>query len=491
MAESRARTLGELRASGVGPRTLREEIRANLLAKLRAGENLFPGILGYDDSVIPAVENALLCGHDLIFLGERGQAKSRMIRALVQLLDEWIPEVAGSEIHDDPFHPVSAHGRAVVAERGDDTPIEWVHRDDRYVEKLATPDVSIADLIGDIDPVKVAEGRSLADEGTIHFGLLPRTNRGIFCINELPDLTEKVQVGLFNVMQERDVQVKGYRVRLPLDVLVVASANPEDYTSRGRIITPLKDRYAAQVRTHYPLTRELELAVLKQEARVPGVPGVEIVVPPFMEEITAELTLQARSSPDVNQASGVSVRMTLANYETLLANAVRRALRRGEKLAVPRISDLEALVQSSAGKLELEYAGEDRTEEDVVRNLLKRTTRLVFDAQAPVEALGPVVESFDQGWNVEVGADMASSDYLEGVDEIRGLREVAEHLGGGPEPERMASAIEFVLEGLHLQNRLNKSQPNQTHPDQSGGEGAVRYGRSSAGGSQGDPTGGA
>ncbi len=459
-------TLGALRAGGWKPRSLREEIRSNLLERLRSGETLFPGILGYDDTVIPAVENALLCGHDLIFLGERGQAKSRMIRAMVALLDEWMPEIAGSEIRDDPAAPVSAFGRALVAERGDETPIAWVHRDDRYVEKLATPDVSIADLIGDVDPVKVAEGRSLGDELTIHFGLLPRTNRGLFCINELPDLTEKVQVGLFNVMQERDVQVKGYRVRLPLDVLVVASANPEDYTSRGRIITPLKDRYAAQVRTHYPRTRDLELDVVRQEARRPEAPGVASFVPPFMEEIVAELTLQARSSPDVNQASGVSVRMTIANHETLLANALRRALALGETEAVPRISDLESLIQSSAGKLELEYAGEERSETDVVRDLARRAVRVVFEGLVPGEGVASVVESFNQGWNVEVSSEMPASDYLEGLDEIAGLREAAAHLAGGESPERLASAIEFILEGLHLSNELNKQE----------GSGSARYG---------------
>lgn len=451
------RTLGELRQAGHLPRSLRQEIRTNLLRKLSAGERLFPGIIGYHDTVIPAVENALLCGHDLIFLGERGQAKSRMIRQMVALLDEWMPVVTGSEIHDDPFAPVSAFARQQVAERGDATEIAWVQREDRYVEKLATPDVSIADLIGDVDPIKVAEGRTLGDELTIHFGLLPRANRGIFCINELPDLTEKVQVGLFNVMQERDVQVKGYSVRLPLDVLVVASANPEDYTSRGRIITPLKDRYAAQVRTHYPLTRELELEVVHQEARVPEVPGVEAVVPPFMQEIVAELTFQARSSPDVNQTSGVSVRMSIANYETLLANALRRALRVDEKQAVPRISDFEALVTSTAGKLELEYAGEDRSEVEVVRELIQRAIRQVFDVRVPLEGMASVIESFNQGWNVEVSAEMPAVDYLEGLDEIQGLRDAAAQLAGGDSPERLACAIEFLLEGLHLQNRLNKN----------------------------------
>jgi magnesium chelatase subunit I len=452
------RTLGELRAAGYRPRALREEIRANLLARLREGEPLFPGIHGYDDSVIPAVENALLCGHDLIFLGERGQAKSRMIRALVALLDEWIPELLGSEIHDDPFAPVSAAAKRLVAERGDAAEIGWVHREERYAEKLATPDVTIADLIGDVDPIKVAAGRSLGDELTIHFGLIPRTNRGIFCINELPDLTEKVQVGLFNVMQERDVQIKGYNVRLPLDVLVVASANPEDYTSRGRIITPLKDRYAAQVRTHYPATRELELRVVHQEARVPEAPGVRVFVPSFMSDLVAELTLQARGSPDVNQASGVSVRMSIANYETLAANALRRALALGEGEAVPRITDLEALVTGTCGKLELEYAGEERSEGEVVRGLLSRAVRTVFDAIVPLEGMASVIDSFQQGWKVEVAADMRAGDYLDGLDEIPGLREAAARLAGGDSAERLASAIEFLLEGLHLSNRLNKSE---------------------------------
>ena len=451
-------TLRELRRAGVATRPVREELRANLLERLRGGAPLFEGIVGYDDTVIPAVANALLCGHDLILLGERGQAKTRMIRQLVGLLDEWIPVVAGSEIHDDPFAPVSAFARRLVAERGEETPIAWVHRDDRYVEKLATPDVSIADLIGDVDPVKVAEGRSLGDELTIHFGLLPRTHRGIFCINELPDLTEKVQVGLFNVMQERDVQVKGYRVRLPLDVLVVASANPEDYTSRGRIITPLKDRYAAQIRTHYPPTRALEQAVVRQEARPPAAAGVAVHVPEFLAQLVAELTLQARQSPDVNQSSGVSVRMSIANHETLVANALRRALRLGEPEAVPRISDLEALAVSTAGKLELEYAGNERKESDIVGDLVRRATKVVFDEAVPLEGMAAVLEAFEQGWQVEVSSQLASAEYLVGLDSIPGLREAAARLAGGETPARLASAIEFVLEGLHLANRLNKNE---------------------------------
>jgi magnesium chelatase subunit I len=451
-------TLAALRASGYRARPVREEMRENLLARLRAGEPVFSGVLGYDETVVPAVENAILCGHDLIFLGERGQAKTRMIRQLTGLLDEWVPEVAGSEIHDDPTAPVSAFARALVAERGDDTPIAWVHRDDRYVEKLATPDVSVADLIGDVDPIKVAQGRSLADEQTMHFGLVPRTHRGIFCINELPDLTEKVQVGLFNVMEERDVQVKGYRIRLPIDVLVVASANPEDYTSRGRIITPLKDRYAAQVRTHYPRTPELELAIVRQEAELPQAAGIALVVPAFMADVIAELTFQARSSPDVNQASGVSVRLSIANYETLAANALRRALRLGEAAAVPRISDLDALETSTLGKIELEYAGGERSEGDVVRELRKRACKRVFDRYVAADAVAQVARAFDEGWKVEVSQQMPSREYLAGLDQIAALREAAAVLAGSEEPAAIASAIEFLLEGLHLSNKLNKTE---------------------------------
>ncbi|MEE8475674.1 MAG: sigma 54-interacting transcriptional regulator [Myxococcota bacterium] len=450
------RCLGELREIGYRPRSVREELRENLLDRIRAGKPIFDHVLGYEDTVIPAVENALLCGHDLIFLGERGQAKSRMIRALTGLLDEWLPCVAGSEVNDDPFAPISAYARALLAEHGDACEIVWMNREDRYVEKLATPDVSIADLIGDVDPVKVAEGRSLGDEMTIHFGLVPRTHRGIFCINELPDLTEKVQVGLFNVMEERDIQVKGYRVRIPVDVFVVASANPEDYTTRGRIITPLKDRYRAQIRTHYPKTRDLELAIVRQEYTAPRADGIDCHIPSFMEDVIGELTFQARSSPDVNQTSGVSVRMSIANYETLLANALRRALRQGEDEAVPRISDLDAIGESTAGKLEIEYAGSDRSELEVARDLVRRATRSVFDSRFSADDLGTVVDAFDGGWAVEVSGSMPSREVLVGLEEIPGLRDAAVGLAGGDSPGRVASALEFILEGLHLTNRLNK-----------------------------------
>src|SRR5207248_1716659 len=329
----------------------KEEIRANAVRALAEGRPLVEGVVGDDDTVLPQLANALLARHDVIFLGERGQAKTRIIRELVDLLDEWMPIVAGSEINDDPYHPVSTHARHLVAERGDETPMEWVHRDRRFGEKLATPDTSIADLIGEVDPIKVAEGRYLSDELTIHYGLVPRTNRGIFAINELPDLAERIQVGLLNVLEERDVQVRGYKVRLPLDVLLVASANPEDYTNRGRIITPLKDRFGAQIRTHYPLDVETEVAIAKQEVRPLDAPGIRVSVPEFMTEIVAMLSHLARDSSHINQRSGVSVRLTVSNSETLVANALRRALRHGEHDVVPRVSDLDALASSTAGKV--------------------------------------------------------------------------------------------------------------------------------------------
>ena len=455
-------TFGELKEAGYRPRSVREEIRVNLLRKLRASEPLFPGIHGYEDTVLPAIENALLAGQDLLFLGERGQGKSRLIRSLVELLDEWVPEVKGSEIHDDPFAPVSRHAIALLAEKGPLTPIGWVHRSERFGEKLATPDVSTADLIGDVDPMKVVEGRSLGDELTMHFGLLPRTNRGIFCINELPDLSEKIQVALFNVMEERDVQIKGYRVRLPLDVLIVASANPEDYTSRGRIVTPLKDRYAAQIRTHYPRTRELELRVVEQEAQIAAIEGVRIFIPEHMKQIVTEVTLQARSSPDVSHASGVSVRMSIANYETLAANALRRAMRHGDGEAVPRVSDLRALSASMRGKIEFEVATNHKNEEEIVTELTKRATKVVFDALAgDLAAYKAILAAFDKGWMVEVTDMTPAKEFVAGMDQIEGLRAAALRLAGGDSAPRIASAIELIFEGLHLSNKLNKKLSEQ------------------------------
>jgi magnesium chelatase subunit I len=453
---SRPATLGELRASGYRPRSVREELRQNLLERLRREEPLFPGMIGYDESVIPAVEHAILAGHDMIFLGERGQGKSRMIRMLVELLDEWLPILAGSEVHDDPLAPISEQGRKLVEERGDAAPVAWIGRAERYGEKLATPDVTIADLLGEIDPIKVAEGRYLADQATIHYGLIPRTNRGIFCVNELPDLPERVQVGLFNVLEERDFQVKGFKVRLPLDVMVVASANPEDYTRRGRIITPLKDRYQTQIRTHYPQTRVLEIAVMEQEGRRPVGSRMAYWVPDFIKEVLAEITLQARQSPDINQASGVSVRASIANYQTLIAAAERRALREGENEAVPRVCDLPALAASMLGKLELEYGGGDASEEEILERLVRRATKVVFDERVSIEDLKPLIRSFEEGWKVEVGSALPSKEYIDGLDNIEGLADAVRKLGVGGGEGRIASAVEFILEGLHLSNRLNK-----------------------------------
>src|SRR5437763_130406 len=374
---SRPATLGQLRESGWESIPVKEEVRRNTIAKVQAGEPLFPGVLGFDETVLPQLENALLAGHDVIFLGERGQAKTRMIRSLVSLLDEWLPIVAGSEINDDPYQPVSRHARDAVHQHGDDTAIEWVHRNTRYGEKLATPDTSIADLIGEVDPIKVAEGRYLSDELTLHYGLVPRTNRGIFSMNELPDLAERIQVGLLNVLEERDIQVRGYKIRLPLDVMLVASANPEDSQNRGRIITPLKDRFDAQIRTHYPLDPDTELQIAQQESRAFDLPGLRVQVPKHMAEIIATVSQLARASSHINQRSGVSVRLSIANYETMVANASRRALRLGETDVVPRVSDLDALASSTAGKVEVETLEEGR-EESVVQNLFKAAVLTVF-----------------------------------------------------------------------------------------------------------------
>ena len=450
------RTLGALRASGWESRPVKDEVRANAIARIKAGEPLFPGVLGYEDTVLPQLENALLAGHDVIFLGERGQAKTRMIRSLTGLLDEWMPIVAGSEINDDPYAPVSKHARDAVAEEGEGALVDWVHRDERFGEKLATPDTSIADLIGEVDPIKVAEGRYLSDELTLHYGLVPRTNRGVFAINELPDLAERIQVGLLNVLEERDVQVRGYSLRLPLDVLVTASANPEDYTNRGRIITPLKDRFGAQIRTHYPLDVETEMEVVAQEARDPAAEGLRVVVPDHLAEVVATLSHLARQSPHVNQASGVSVRLTVANQETLVANALRRALRHGETDVVPRVSDLEALAASTAGKVEIESVEEGRDQE-IVANLVKAAVLTVFKERLPVERLRDVLEAFDGETVVDAGDDVPSAEYAQLVDALPSLREPVRSLTGGDEsPAAVASGVEFVLEGLHLSKRLNK-----------------------------------
>jgi magnesium chelatase subunit I len=449
-------TLGELRASGWESVPVHEEIRRNALVRIAEGRPIVEGVIGFDDSVLPQLENAVLAGHDVILLGERGQAKTRIVRSLVALLDEWAPTVAGSEIMDDPYRPVSRHGRDLVAAEGDATPLMWVHRDRRFAEKLATPDTSIADLIGEVDPIKVAEGRYLSDELTLHYGLVPRANRGVFSINELPDLAERIQVGLLNVLEERDVQIRGFTVRLPLDVLLVATANPEDYTNRGRIITPLKDRFGAQIRTHYPTTTALELAIIQQEATLPGgTSGPRVQVPEFMAEVIAELSQLARQSPHVNQRSGVSVRLSISNYETLSANAVRRAVRLGEPDAVPRVSDLSAIITSTQGKVEIEALEEGR-EDKILYGLISAAILAVFRRTVPTEALGAVVGAFDDARIVHAGDDLPSSAYSEVLSQVPSLEGPVLALAGSETPGAVASATEFILEGLHLTKRLNK-----------------------------------
>jgi len=448
-------TLGQLRASGWRSRPVKQEVRANAAARIAAGQPVVGGLVGYESTVLPALENALLAGHDIIFLGERGQAKTRIMRGLADLLDEWLPIIAGSEVLDDPYQPISRYGRELAIAKGDECPIEWVGRDQRFGEKLATPDTSIADLIGEVDPVKVAEGRYLSDELTLHYRLVPRTNRGIFAINELPDLAERIQVGLLNVLEERDVQIRGYKIRLPLDILLVASANPEDYTSRGRIITPLKDRFGAQIRTHYPLDTATEMEVIVQEAVPADLEGLRVDVPTYMAEIVATLSQLARQSPQVNQRSGVSVRLGVANYETLVAAAARRALRTGEDEAVPRVSDLAALVSSTAGKVELDSL-EDDAEGEVVARLTRQAVLAVFRDRVEPAELAMAVAELDDGKAVEVGDDLSSSSYVVTLGRLAGLRAPTLKLAGSESPAALAAAAELVLEGLHLSKRLNK-----------------------------------
>ncbi len=456
---TRPRTVGELRQSGWQRRSVKQELRDNLIARLRRQEPLLPGIVGYEETVIPQLENAILSGQDVILLGERGQAKTRMARLLVGLLDEAVPVVAGCEINDDPLAPLCQACRLRLAELGDRTEVAWLPRERRYGEKLATPDITIADLIGEVDPVKVAEGRYLADELTIHYGLLPRTHRGIFAINELPDLAERIQVGLLNIMEERDVQIRGYKVRLPLDLYVVASANPEDYTNRGRIITPLKDRFGSQIRTHYPRRLEDEIAIMEAERTAFGADGVASRCPAYMKEIVAELTHLARKSPEISQRSGVSVRVSICNYETLLSSALRRAIRLGEPVAVPRVSDLGALAASTAGKIELETPDEGG-EGRILDRLVQKAVHNVFSRTFGAGELDGVVGAFQNGVAIQVGEALPSADYVSQLQQAPALRAVAARLGA-TDPASLAAAVEFVLEGLHLGRKLNKDvQPH-------------------------------
>jgi magnesium chelatase subunit I len=454
----RPATIGELRQAGYPDRTVKQEIAANAAARLRARLPVVDGLVGFSETVLPALEVALLAGHDLILLGERGQAKSRILRSLVCLLDEAVPIVAGSEVNDHPYHPFSPHARGLVAERGDDTPVDWISPEDRYAEKLATPDIAVADLIGDVDPIKVAEGRYLADEQTVHYGLVPRHNRGIIAINELPDLAERIQVALLNVMEERDVQVRGYSLRLPLDLLVVATANPEDYTNRGRIITPLKDRFGAEVRTHYPLRLEEEVAVMRGEARVGDAgEGVGVVVPAFMGEVLAAFTRALRSAPEVNQRSGVSVRFSTSSYETLAASAVRRALHNAEDHAVARPADLDQVLAAGIGKVEFE-AFEEGREADILERLARRALLEVFRRRTAGVDLSGLLAKFDEGLAVETGDLVAADDLLGQLGHVPGLARLLAALGVEEEsPALAAAALELALEGLHLSRRLDRT----------------------------------
>ncbi len=463
---TRPSTLSELVASGWESVPVAEELRRNAIARIREGDPVVANVLGYEDTVAPQLENALVAGHDVIFLGERGQAKTRMIRGLTDLLDEWMPIVAGSEINDDPLNPISAHAKALLSEHGDDTPIDWVHRDERYGEKLATPDTSIADLIGEVDPIKIAEGRYLSDELTLHYGLIPRTNRGIFALNELPDLSERIQVGLLNVLEERDVQIRGFKVRLPLDVVMFASANPEDYTNRGRIITPLKDRFGSQIRTHYPLDVETEMEIVAQEATLVPEDVADVRVPEFILEVICEFSQQARQSSQINQRSGVSVRLSVANYEATVANAVRRSLSSGDDVAVPRVIDLAAIAPTTSGKIEVE-SFEDGGEGRVIEALLRSSIHTAFIDSVDPTLHGPIVEAFENGVTADVGGAVDADAYVALLKEVPALRPAVDALLEDDEIDRehpavLASAIELILEGLHLAKRLNKNTHSGT-----------------------------
>ena len=448
-------TIAELRASGFPDRSVKEELRANLLERLGAGTPLFPQVVGFGDSVLPVLERGILAGHDLVILGERGQAKTRLIRQLVDLLDEQTPAIAGCEVNDHPYRPICASCRALVAEEGDAVPLRWVGRQDRYAEKLATPDTSVADLIGDVDPIRVAEGRYLADELTIHYGMIPRTNRGIVAINELPDLPERIQVALFNILEERDVQIRGYRIRLPLDLLLVATANPDDYTHRGRIVSPLKDRFGTQVRTHYPESLEDEIAIMEQEARG-WTNDVPVRVPVYLEEVLAAFTAELRRSPHVNHRSGVSVRYSIGNLETLSAAAIRRAARTGEAEAVPRVCDLPAVVDAGLGRVEFDTIEEGR-EEEILSRALKTAELQVFRHRLSGFDFQPILSRFAQGFEAETSDLLPAAELLSQFGELPGLSKLLQRLGVEEEsPGVAASAVEFALEGLHLSRRLNK-----------------------------------
>src|SRR3954454_24054878 len=456
-------TLGDLRRSGYRSRPVKQEIRDNLVRKLQAGETLFPGIIGYDDTVVPQLVNAVLSRHNFILLGLRGQAKSRILRGLTDLLDERIPVVPGCEIHDDPLAPICGDCRARIAREGDHLPIAWLSRDERYVEKLATPDVTIADMLGDIDPIKAAQaGLNLADELTMHYGLLPRANRGIFAINELPDLAGKIQVGLFNILQEGDVQIKGYPIRLKLDVMLVFTANPEDYTARGKIITPLKDRIGSEIRTHYPATRGNAMAITRQEAWTDRTTagGLKIEIPDVVREVVEEVAFQARADRKIDKRSGVSQRLPITTLELVVSNAERRALSNGEKIVVPRVNDVYAALPSITGKFELEYEGELRGAEQIARDLIRSAVGSVFAGMFDGVDTRKVVEWFDLGGSLPLSDATSADDVIAQSRTVQGLRELAERAGlpAGAAAPSVASAIDFVLEGLYAQKKISRSE---------------------------------
>ncbi len=455
LREDHPGTLGELKQSGFQVLSIREEMQRNLIRKLSDGEKLFPGIIGYQDTIIPQLENAILAGQDIVLLGERGQAKTRMLRSLIQLLDEYTPIIDGVEIPENPYDPISAQAKALVAEKGDDTPITWLHRDQRYGEKLATPDITVADLIGEIDPIKVAEGRYLSDELTLHYGLIPKTNRGIFAINELPDLAERIQVGLLNIMEERDIQIRGHKVRLPMDMMVIATANPEDYTNRGRIITPLKDRFGSQIRTHYPRERDEEIQIMEQEYKYASVEGYTLEVPDYMKEIVVEISQAARKSPDISQRSGVSVRASIANFENIIANALRRAIRLKDDTIAPRISDLPFLIPALSGKIEFEVLEEDQ-EEEVLQNLFENAVKTIFEKYFSIDDVEMIVTAFNSETSVDTGEALHSGFYQDVIGQIPGLGEAVSRLTSSDNPALRASAVEFILEGLYVNNLISK-----------------------------------
>jgi len=486
---SRPRTLGELKASGYQSRSVKEELRANVITRLRSGEPLFPGIIGYEHTVEPQIVNALLSKHDFILLGLRGQAKTRLLRALVPFLDEWIPEVPGCPLHSDPFQPLTHHARVQIEAHGDATPIAWLHRDQRYQEKLATPDVTIADLIGDLDPIKAATLRlDYSDERVIHYGIIPRTNRGIFAINELPDLQPRIQVGLLNMLEEKDFQIRGFPVRIPLDVAMVFSANPEDYTNRGNIITPLRDRINSQIITHYPQTREQGMAITEQESWTgrggEAGSGVEVVVPAFVRELVEEVAIQARKSEYVDQNSGVSARLPIALLENLVSNAERRGLHNGESRVTTRICDLQNAVSAVSGKVELVLEGEQEGTLNVARALLGKGVKSLFSQRFP-DAFNPrrrrsrapsgegenepqtaseyraVLEWFAGGNHLEVSDDVPGPEFAKRLAEVKGLRELAARYLEPRNPEEHAVAMELVLEGLHQNSMLSRERTSE------------------------------